>query len=143
MTDTDYEPEDILRVLAGEIPDAGDTFAYTHIFPRAPGYTETHHYRVTGWLRRRAPYQPPSSVPQEIRDMLLDLAKDARRGAGPDDVPLEFCRRDQAEYVCGAGVAGVIARVRDVVVDGHVDFRGQSREEARRDAEWLAGEPLV
>ena len=136
------DPEDVLRVLAGEIPDAGDTFAYTHVFPLAPGYTDTDHYRVTGWLRRRAPRKPdPDPI---VEKMLQELSeKFPRTTAGPDKVPLEFCRRDQAEYVCGAGVAGVIARVRDVVVDGHVDHPGQSREEARRDAEWLAGEPLT
>lgn len=140
-TDQD-EAEEVLRVLAGYIPDVGDTFTHTVTFRNAPGYSETNHYRVDGWLRRR-PARQPNPDPR-VEEMLQRLSeKFPRRTAGPDDVPLEFCRRDQAEYVCGAGIAGVIVRVRDVVVDGHVDFPGESREDARRHAEVLAGEPLI
>jgi hypothetical protein len=138
------DPEDILRALAGEAPDAGDTFAYGD--ERDPIHVR--HYRVTGWLRRRPAPPPPANEQARLTRQILDELRAAGkieppRGAGPDNVPLMFCRREEAEYVCGAGVAGVIVRVSDVVVDGHVDFPGKSREEARRDAEWLAGEPLV
>jgi hypothetical protein len=140
-------------------PDFGDTFAITTElayrkwqwlpFPwkRRRVYREVDRYRVTGWMRRR-PAPPPPRDEQEslVRQMLGELrAKDPAlgpRGAGPDNVPLEFCLPEQAEYVCGAGVGGCIVRVSEVTVDGRVPWPAGHLAAARESALKLAGEPL-
>jgi hypothetical protein len=77
---TAVDPETVLRALAGEIPDIGDTFDHTFL-------GSTHSYRVTAWLCRCLSPRPGQSA-----------------RTGPDNVPLQFCRRWEAEYVSGAGV---------------------------------------
>jgi hypothetical protein len=121
--------------MADNIPDVGDTFT-------REGRQGAEHYRVTGWLRRRSPRNPDPDP--QVEELMASLSeKFPRRGAGPDNVPLEFCLREQAEYVCGAGVCGVIMRVCDVRVDGRVPWPRDLLDGARRHAEVLAGEPLT
>lgn len=141
------ELEVILHALAGYIPDVGDTFTYTHTFPNAPGYSETGHYRVNGWLRRCPPRPLPATEQGRLTQQIInELRAEGKwrepEGHGPDKVPLEFCRREQAEYVSGYGVAGVIVRVADVKVDGRVPWSQELLASARRHADMLAGEPL-
>lgn len=142
------------------IPDVGDTFTvvktweyrrwqwlpfpwrYKRVIP------DEQHYRVSGWLRRRTPPPPPADehealVRQMIAEMLADGRIESPRGTGPDNVPLEFCHREEAEYVCGTGVAGTIQRVSDVTVTGRVNWPEETFEEERRHADMFAGEPLV
>jgi hypothetical protein len=145
--------------MSAYVPDVGETFTVTRViryrrwqwwpFPwyRQRELTDTHKYRVTGWLRRRSlrpePTDEQSRLVREILDELIaDGSLDGPRGVGPDNVPLEFCRREDAEYVSGYGVAGTIARVADVVVDGVVSRSAEYLEDERRHAERLAGEPL-
>lgn len=142
------------------IPDVGDTFTVTDAwtyrkwqwtpFPRycARTYTDQHSYRVTGWMRRRPPRPEPRDerealTRQIIDEMLADGRLEPQRGAGPDGVPLEWCHREDAEYVEGAGVGGIIQRVADVTVTGRVSWDEKTIQEYRDLANSLAGEPLI
>jgi hypothetical protein len=142
-----------------QVPDIGDTFTVVTTwqyrkwqwlpFPRYARrvVTDEHSYRVTGWLRRRSP-RPEPTTPEEIfvRSILDQaLAEEGvkRQGHGPDNLPLEFCLRDQAEYVGGYGVGGTIQRVADVTVTGRVSWPEEHIAEQRERAVALAGEPLL
>jgi hypothetical protein len=97
---------------AGRVPDIGDTFTEVE-----EGWPYPRSYRVDGWLKR------------------------ADRGPtfGPDNCPLMFCTQDEAEYVTGYGVGGVIRRVTDVTIDGRVDWSEEHIAEHRRSFERLIG----
>jgi hypothetical protein len=143
------------------IPDVGDTFTVTRElftyrkwqwlpFPwwRKRVFTDTHSYRVNGWLKRRPPRPAPRTeqerVTREIYDKLIaDGSISPPRGFGPDKVPLDCCTREEAEYVSGYGVAGTIVRVADVQVTGKVDWPADVLEDERRRANRMAGEPLT
>jgi hypothetical protein len=147
-------------VSAPYIPDVGDTFEVTRTwvyrkwqwtpFPRyrTRVSSATHSYRVDAWLRRRRP-RPESCderaalTRQIIDEMIAEGQIDPPRGAGPDNVPLEWCRREEAEYVSGVGVAGIIVRVADVEVTGQVPWDKGLIQYARISANRLAGEPLT
>jgi hypothetical protein len=141
------------------VPDIGETFEITRTWPyrrwqwtpfpwhRLRVYSETHRYRVQSWLRRRSPLLPPASEEEALVRQFLDqaLAEEGleRRWHGPDNVPLEWCYREEAEYVIGYGVAGTIQRVADVTVTGRVSWDEKTIQEHRDFANQLAGEPLT
>lgn len=128
------DAEIVLAALAGQVPDIGDTFTHTVL-------GQTGRYRVAAWLRRRPPRAPDPDPRME--ELLRDLeTRYPRRGAGPDNVPLEFCRRWEAEYVEGHGVGGVIVRVADVRVTGRVQWSKDLLDGERKHAELIAGEPV-
>jgi hypothetical protein len=58
-------------------------------------------------------------------------------------VPLSFCRREEAVYIGGTGICGVIAYIRDVALTGRVNWPEERLAEAREHAERFAGERLV
>jgi hypothetical protein len=147
-------------VSASYVPDVGETFTTTHTweyrrwqwtpFPwyRRHVHTEVHSYRVTGWMRRRPPRPAPRDEQQALlREMFDQMIADGRmegpRGFGPDQVPLEFCHREEAEYVGGAGVAGTIERLSDITLTGRVSWDEKTIQEERDFANRLAGEPLT
>jgi hypothetical protein len=97
--------------------------ASTALIRRVPDIGETfavqetwwpwpHRYRVTSWLKKD------------------------RRGR------MVFCLRDQAEYVSGSGVCGIIRRVEDVEIIGRVSWSEELIDEERRHAVRLAGQPI-
>jgi hypothetical protein len=94
------------------IPDIGDTFPH-----------DGHKFRVSGWLKP-APRRPLS------------------RNVGPDHCPLMFCARDEAVYVSGSGVCGVIVRVADVEVIGRVNWSPEALDQARNRAQRLIGQEV-
>ncbi len=142
------------------VPDVGDTFTVTTVvlyrswqwlpFPwkRKRELRQVHSYRVDGWLCRRPP-RPPARTEQEriTREILAELiAEDPSygpRGFGPDKVPLNSCRPEEAEYVSGYGVAGTIVRVSDVIVTGRVSWPDDVLASEREHALRMAGEPLL
>jgi hypothetical protein len=91
------------------VPDIGDLFEY-----------DGHTFRVSGWLKPAA-------------------RRLASRDVGPDRCPLVFCARDEAVYLSGSGVCGVIVRVTDVEVTGRVDWSEESFARAHKSAELLIG----
>jgi hypothetical protein len=139
--DPTVDPETVRRVLAGEVPDVGDTFEYTS------GLGSTSPYRVTAWLRRRAPRTPnPDPVVAEIlseTEEMLRREGHGRRCAGPDNIPLEFCRRWEAEYALSDGMDERNVRVSDVRVTGRVPWPRDLIDSSRRHGELLAGEPIT
>lgn len=142
------------------IPDVGDTFEVTRTweyrrwqwapFPwnRLHVSSATHSYRVDAWMRRRPvlPVHYEDEGRQRIHEMFAEMIADGRidmpRGFGPDNVPLEWCRREDAEYVSGVGVAGTIQRIADVTVTGRVSWDEKTIQADRDFANSLAGEPL-
>lgn len=99
------------------IPDIGDTFA--HDFGLGDGNVYDRTFRVSGWLKR---------------------ATGGGRKVGPDNCPLEFCPRDEAEYVSGSGVCGVILRAADVTIIGRVSWSGSVLAEERKGFNLLIGQ---
>lgn len=145
--------------MAETVPDVGDTFTETRTWrvrrwrcqPRwlrwpSRQFSDTHSYRVTAWLKRweRPPIDP--NLTEREHELLeglrrhLDSQGLGPQGYGPDNVPLVFCSRDEAEYVSGAGVAGTIARVTDITVTGRVDWESKALDAARDHAHLLIGE---
>jgi hypothetical protein len=142
------------------VPDVGERFMVTETwewrrwqltpFPwyRKHVHIEESTYRVTSWLRRRQPRPEPqderSQMVREILDgMIADGLIEGPRGAGPDRVPLEWCHREEAEYVEGAGVAGTIERVQDLRLIGQVSWPERLIASERALAEERAGKPLI
>jgi hypothetical protein len=78
-----------------------------------------------------------------IDRMIADDPALAPRVFGPDQVPLEWCHRQEAEYVGGVGVASTFQRICDVQVTGRVDWPERLFVQEREDANALAGEPLI
>jgi hypothetical protein len=96
-------------------PDIGDVFTETDDdwpIPRT--------YVVKGWLKR------------------------AERGErhGPDRCPLMFCTREEAEYIAGNGVCGVIRRAGEVSVTGRVGWSDERIQHQRDLHAVLVGRPL-
>lgn len=75
------------------VPDIGEVFE-----------DGGHRFRVTGWLKRNA---RNSFWAQEI---------------GPDRCKLIFCSRDDAEYISGYGVSGIIRRIGDVEIFDRINW---------------------
>jgi hypothetical protein len=142
------------------VPDIGETFIVSHTwtwrqwqwtpFPwyRRRTHTETSSYRVNSWMRRRSPL-PVSHGEDDARialmfaEMIADGRIDPPRGFGPDNVPMEFCHREEAEYVSGVGVGGVIARLDEITLTGRVPWSEELIRQERDHANQLAGEPLT
>jgi hypothetical protein len=74
------------------VPEIGDTFVH-----------DGRGYFVDAWLKRAD-------------------ADSAAEPVGPDRCPLVFCTRDEAGYVSGRGVSGVLLRVSDVQVSGRMPW---------------------
>lgn len=97
-------------------PDIGDTFT-------RDGST----YAVIGWLRR-VKFEP---LPAELADLFGEL---------PAREPLlAFCPREQAEFVAGRGVCGLVVPVDEVAVTGTASWSDEVREQIRRTAQMLVG----
>jgi hypothetical protein len=94
------------------VPDIGDTFTEID-----EGWPIPRGYRVEGWLKRT----------------------ERGRKVGPDNCPLVFCSREEAEYVSGYGICGVIRRVADVVIDGRVSWSEEHLKGHRRRFALLIG----
>lgn len=103
--------------LIRRVPDVGETFE-----DGEPPFR--HRFRVSCWLKRATRQY---GVAQDV---------------GPDNCKLVFCLRDEAEYVSGSGVCGIIRRIEDVVVIGRVSWSEALIDEARRHAVRLVGKPI-
>lgn len=93
------------------VPDIGDRFTY-----RGRGCV------VTSWLKRH----PRPGVED--------------RAVGPDQCPLVFCTRAEAEYV---GFSGGILRAADVRVTGHVTWSNDVIDRYRGTNGSLIGYPVI
>lgn len=106
------------NAIMRRVPAIGETFAY------GSGISGPHRYRVSSWLCRAA------RAPIWASDH------------GPDRCKLRFCLRDEAEYVGGSGICGIICRVADVTIDGAVSWPPHILFEETQHAVWLAGQSL-
>lgn len=93
------------------VPDIGDRFTHNR-----------GHHTVTSWLKRH----PAPTI--------------ASRNVGPDNCPLVFCPREEAEYV---GFTGGILRVVDVQVTSRADWSDGAFAARRRSAALLYGHEVV
>jgi hypothetical protein len=118
-----------MKILA---PDIGSLFTY-----------KGSKYRVTAYQRRVRPEEIPASD-DEILDsglsadeMLPYLLNRILYEARSDD--LVWCHRSEATHVSGTGIAGCIAPVEEITVDGHVSEHWPESlvKSERRHAAWL------
>lgn len=109
------ETIDALRI----VPDIGDTF-------QRPGFAGV--FAVVGWLKG-VPLEGP---PSELAGLFADQP--------PSEPLLMFCVREDAEFVVGHGVCGVIAPVGEVEVTGRCGWPETHVEHARARAVSLVGE---
>jgi hypothetical protein len=146
--------------MSAYVPDVCETFQHCMCYPRGEGkcrYPGSCGFRVTGWLKPSRVFSvTPGGVaslpdrdwgdldPVAIRILEETTAQFPPRGAGPDNLPLTWCTREEAVFVSGYGVCGVIVHIRDVVVDGTVANRWSPElvEHAHRSALMLVGERL-
>lgn len=112
-------------------PDVGDLFEH-----------EGETLRVSGWLRVKAPPEVRAELRGLFAEVLEHLTFETARPQGPDRKPLEFCTRDDAEYVSGSGVAGRIVRVADVTVTGRVPWSQDVIDRERRTALAMVGQEV-
>jgi hypothetical protein len=103
--------------LIRRVPDIGETFE-----DGDPPFR--HRFRVTSWLKRA---KNQHSVAQDV---------------GPDNCKLVHCLRDNAEYVAGYGVCGIIRRVEDITIIGRVSWSEEHIEESRQRAVRLVGQVI-
>ena len=137
--DQEAEAEAVILGLRG-VPRIGDTFAYAFEY-RDGRRDRPGRFRVSCYLKRHVPPPWPSDMPGPVRELFEEMRRKYPPGGhGPDNVPLVVCRRDEAEYVEGVGVCGVIVRVSDVHADGRVDWPEELLASARHHAELLIGE---
>src|SRR5262245_59069046 len=99
-------------------PPAGALFQYgMDSFGKEPA-----RYRVTGWMRfkRQMPdaldFAMSGATPGEyggrVALLIAEVVRDApREGPGSRADSMEFCLRELATHVCGAGIAGCIAPI--------------------------------
>lgn len=133
----DEEAEAVITALRG-IPQIGDTFLWS--FTYRNGYREKpSRWRVDAYLKRYTPPPLAPEVAEFFESIGMGFEPTARR-VGPDNVPLVFCRREEAEYVSAAATCGIIVRVSDVHVIGRVNWPDDLMDDARRHAEVLIGE---
>lgn len=137
--DQEAEAEAVLLALRG-VPQIGDTFTYA--FEYRNGYRDKpERFRVSCYFKRHVPPPWPDDMPEPVRELLEEMRqKYPPSGHGPDNVHLVVCRREEAEYLEGVGVCGVIVRVSDVHVDGHVSWPEERLASERHLAELLIGE---
>lgn len=115
--------------VAHFVPDVGTIVEYgMDSFGKKPAT-----YRVSAWLKEATP-PPPSKY-----DFLNHLLYSTQQKVGPDEKRLEFCTREQAEYLSLSGIAGAIARVGDVKVVGRVNWSEEMLADERAQALALVG----
>jgi hypothetical protein len=105
------------------VPDVGDIVEY-----------QGARYRVSGWLRDHRP-------PRPLLDMLFsslidDIVYEAQHQI--QGTNLQWCYRDEAQFVILTGIAGVVAAVDQVHVVGKVPWPQEHIDEARQQAVLLA-----
>jgi hypothetical protein len=126
-------------------PEAGALFEYgTNSFGTGPA-----HYRVKAWMRRRAPRQDaldfatagalPGEYGGTMALLMAEVVREVREheGAGHRE-RMEFCMRDVATHVCGAGIAGCVAAISKIKVTGMVQWSDAAVAEARDYAQRIA-----
>jgi hypothetical protein len=99
-------------------PDVGDLFEH-----------DGQRFRVTSWLK---------ALPE-----CADLRESTQQRCGPDNKRLVWCTREDAEYVAGYGVCGIIVRVADVIVTGRVGWPEEVIDRERDQALMLVGKGVA
>lgn len=85
-----------------------------------------HCWRVTGWVKKSPPLDT-SGLEDWEKEMHDQIAKER----GPNAPPrLEWCTREEAEYVTGSGVCGIIKPIDQVKVVGRVEWPDEQIQEA-------------
>ena len=102
------------------VPDVGDLVEYGG-----------NQYRVRGWMRKR--HQPSNIEVPHIIDGILFYDNPPEAVA-----KLQWCYRDEAQFVALTGVAGAVAPIEQVRVVGKVTWPQEHIDEARQQANILA-----
>ncbi len=132
-----------------EAPEAGAVFEYgLDSFGKSPA-----RYRVTGWMRQRAPkmdavdFAASGALPTEYGGLGALWASECVREILEEEgakrcEPMEFCLREFATHVSGAGIAGCIAPLSRIKVTGMVAWDEGALRQAQAHAHWLAMKSL-
>jgi hypothetical protein len=122
-------------------PDVGDIIRSTN----SESLSGT--YRVSGWMKALPDLVAPAADAPFLERFSYEIwLEDEQSGNGrhgPDKKRLVWCTREEAQYVTGSGVCGVIWRVGDCEITGKVTWSDAEIEEAREDALLLVGERLI
>lgn len=127
------------------VPDICETIR--NIAP--PPYRGDHQYRVTGWMKAFVePPEEPCADPREefARQLINEIrAEEAAEYAakGITRFTLVTCPREEAEYVTGYGVCGIIWKIEDCVVTGTVNWSAEQVEQQRDRAARGVGRTLI
>jgi hypothetical protein len=105
------------------IPAFGAIFKYR-------GKHDNEQYRCEGWARTKKPIKGKGDWIGRMLHANQQLI-DGRR--------LEFCKREDAEYVCGSGACGCIAQVNKVRIVGMVAW--PAKQIAKNEKSWLSFYP--
>lgn len=100
-------------------------------------------YRVNSWLK--AAPEPKYDLDQDFdrwhddvmagkTDFFNDILDSGARQVGPDKKRLQWCKREEAEYLSCSGVGGAIIRIEDAKVVGRVPWPENQIEELRSSA---------
>jgi hypothetical protein len=123
-------------------PDIGDIIQK---IGSDPSKFET--FRVTGWMKAMPDMVDPGPDASFMDSFCFELWQEAEASGdgrhGPDKKRLIWCIREEAEYVCGAGVCGVLWRIADCEVIGRVKWTEESIASERNHALCLVGERLI
>ena len=118
-----YVP-DIGEIIVNEVSDNHTAVSYSG---------ERAKYRVSGWLKR---YVRPAPVTEEDKflDQLMSdiFARHADQDKATNQISVIRCTREEAEFVTGSGVCGVIWPVRNATVVGKVSWDEAKIDQARQ-----------
>lgn len=99
-------------------------------------------YRVTAFYKRYVPESLDvedkdmfqiNEILDEIREEELSRMTATQRKRKENTIKVVQCSREEAEFVSGAGVSGVIRRIEDVTVYRRVDWEDRTIARHRRD----------
>jgi hypothetical protein len=94
-----------------------------------------YNYRVVGYLK-------PAIKPENL-DWIGELLFEVAYECGPRKEKLQCCVCEEAMYVMGSGIAGVIAPIEDIVVTGMVNWPEERIKEAEERAARRVGEIII
>jgi hypothetical protein len=105
------------------------------------GMRRNYTYRVTSWLKAvpRRPISNPSNVAEEI---IIELFEEWHPN-WKYEYKLEWCVREEATHVCGAGISGCIADLSDTdqweFTNEYVNWSKETIDERRESANNMVG----
>jgi hypothetical protein len=122
-----YRTEALSPYVAGmKGPAFGSTFLVKGDVDRYQ--INRHQWRVSGYMKATPRPKFADSFNGELDELLFDSCREFTA----DKVRLMWCPREEAEYVTGSGVCGVIKRLDEIEITGMVAWSQEQIDEAER-----------